>query len=202
MRWCPVMLLLLFPSLAVAWPVGGARLTGAFDEQVGPEIMADGSGGAYVSWADWRDFIASQSNLSDLYMQHVTSSGDIAPGWPMDGLRIAGGSGTQGSVWRMAPDGVGGVLIVFGDTRVDFGDLYLQRITASGEVAAGWLDGGIPLGVGPGATAGTANAPTVVCPLATPAMPTMPITPTASPMPHANAQIFMCPRKRADRGPR
>ena len=150
MRWCPVMLLLLFPSLAVAWPVGGARLTGAFDEQVGPEIMADGSGGAYVSWADWRDFIASQSNLSDLYMQHVTSSGDIAPGWPMDGLRIAGGSGTQGSVWRMTPDGVGGVLIVYGDTQVDFGDLYLQRVTADGAVAPGWPVGGVPVGLGPG----------------------------------------------------
>lgn len=151
MRWSPVLLMLLFPALSVAWPVGGARLTGARGEQINPDVVVDGIGGAFVSWVDQRDYGSGvPPGLSnDCYLQHVMSNGAISPGWPADGLVIATGIWDQ-FPWRMAPDGVGGVLIVFGDTRVDFGDLYLQRITAAGAVAPGWPDGGVPLGVGPG----------------------------------------------------
>ena len=143
-----VLLILLAPSLALAaWPLDGVRLTGAQDDQAGPEMISDGSGGAFVSWADWRNFGALNTG-TDLYLQRVSASGLLSPGWPVDGLAVAVGPGTQGNEWRMAPDGSGGVLIVYGDTRFDLGDLYLQRITAAGAVAtvvrerltAGWHD--------------------------------------------------------------
>src|SRR5262245_996032 len=149
MRWSPLLLLVLAPTLAWCWPPNGVRLTGAPDDQAGPEITSDGAGGAFVSWADWRNF-SPQNTGTDLYLQRVTAAGQVAPGWPVDGLAVATGPKTQGNGWRMLPDGVGGVLIVYGDTQADFGDLYLQRITAAGEVAPGWPAGGVPLAMAPG----------------------------------------------------
>ena len=69
------LLILLAPSLALAaWPLDGVRLTGAQDDQAGPEMISDGSGGAFVSWADWRNF-GSLNTGTDLYLQRVTASG-------------------------------------------------------------------------------------------------------------------------------
>lgn len=148
MRWLPLLLLALIPRFASAWQADGVRLTRAMDSQVGPVIASDGDGGAFVSWADFRDFGPLNSG-SDLYLQRVTALGQIAPGWPLDGVLVAGGPGTQGNSWRMCPDRTGGVLIVYGDTRLDFGDLYLQRITAAGGIAPGWPVGGVAISVSP-----------------------------------------------------
>ncbi len=150
MRLPALYLLLLAPNLALAWSPNGVRLTGAPFAQVVPQITSDGAGGAFVSWADQRDYFnGTPIGRNDCYLQRVTVAGQIAPGWPLDGLPVATGPGDQGS-GILIPDGSGGVLIVFGDTRLDFGDLYLQRITAAGTVAPGWPVTGVPIGVGPG----------------------------------------------------
>lgn len=150
MRWAAVFLLLaLAPSAVSAWTTNGVRLTGAPREQQRPVLASDGAGGAFVAWIDYR---ASGPPLDlgiNLYLQHVTASGQIAAGWPQDGLAVAVGPGHQGT-WAIIPDGSGGVLIAYGDSNVDQGDVYLQRITATGAVAPGWPSAGVPIAVAPG----------------------------------------------------
>lgn len=150
MRSSPVLLLLLVPSIALAWPTNGVRLTSAWDGQAGPVIASDAAGGAFVAWTDLRDYFnGTPIGRNDCYLQRVTAEGQIAPGWPVDGLAVGTGPGHQLPV-ALAPDDGDGVLIVFSDTSVDFGDLYLQRITAAGTVAPGWPATGVPIAVGPG----------------------------------------------------
>lgn len=156
MRWS--LLLLLLPGSALAWPPNGVRLTGAANSQVVPQIVSDGTGGAFVAWIDRRDYFnGNPTGLHDCYLQRVTASGQIAPGWPVDGLPIATGPGHQVPM-SLVPDGVGGVLVLRSDTRLDFGDFYLHRITAAGTVAAGWPATGVPVAVAPG----TQGAPEMV----------------------------------------
>src|SRR6266545_7426218 len=108
-RWLPLFLIALAPSLASAWQPNGVRITGAPNDQQGPLLASDDMGGAFLTWLDFRaypDF--------DLYLQHVTAMGQIAPGWPVDGLPVAAGPGAQ-FAWTMIPDGSGGVLVLYGD---------------------------------------------------------------------------------------
>src|SRR5262245_54315104 len=149
MRWLPLLLPLLAPSLASAWQPNGVRLTGAQREQTRPLLASDGAGGAYVAWLDYRASGAPLDLGIGLYLQHVTGTGQIAPGWPADGLAVAAGPGHQGAE-ALIPDGSGGVLVVFQDTGADEGDVYLRRITAAGTIAPDWLAGGIPVATGPG----------------------------------------------------
>ena len=147
MRWLPLLLLAFAAGPSSAWPVDGLRVTGAPRAQISPKLASDGQGGAFAIWIDYRG--DAQLGLGvEVYLQHVTAVGQIAPGWPTDGLLVAGGPGHQnGGVFA---DGVGGVLVLYVDTSVDFSDLYLQRITAAGAVAPGWPVSGVPIGVGPG----------------------------------------------------
>ena len=141
-------ILVATPSLAWAWPPDGLRVTGAPRDQVAPSFASDGQGGAFVTWLDYRADGPLRNGL-DVYIQHITAPGAIAPGRPVDGLAVATGPGHQVAA-QLAPDGSGGVLVVFADTRLDDGDLYLQRLTSSGALAPGWPVSGVPIGVGPG----------------------------------------------------
>ncbi len=143
MRWHAFFLLLtVAPDLVSAWPINGVRLTGAPREQDRPIVASDGLGGAFVAWLDFRASGPPLEFGNDLYLQRVTSAGQIASGWPPDGLAIAARPGNQGAS-TMVPDGVGGALIPYRDASVDAGDIYLQRITAVGTIAPGWPAEGV-----------------------------------------------------------
>jgi hypothetical protein len=92
----------------------------------------------------------------DIYLQRLTGSGQVAPGWPPDGLPVCTAAGTQGIPEHgIVPDGFGGVLLVWGDRRHsgvdDFSaDVYGQRIQASSEIAPGWQPDGNPVCHWPG----------------------------------------------------
>src|SRR5207244_605885 len=76
-------------SVDPAWPVNGQALCAA-----GPgfslHIVADGDGGAIVTWVDQR--IGS----NDIYAQHVFGSGVVNPSWPADGRAVCTAAGDQG----------------------------------------------------------------------------------------------------------
>ncbi|HEY6865994.1 MAG TPA: hypothetical protein VI792_01990, partial [Candidatus Eisenbacteria bacterium] len=99
--------------------------------QDSPVIVADGAGGAYIAWEDWR------SGTSAIYAQHFTDAGVVAPGWPGDGLAVCPGPGSQ-SLPAIASDGAGGVFIVWQDRRGGPGDIDLERLDPSGMLAPGW----------------------------------------------------------------
>src|SRR4029079_10750865 len=73
-----------------------------------------------------------------------TASGEIAPGWPSDGLPVCIETGTKAGM-ILVPDGAGGALMSWGERRGgDFYDLYATRIDGSGVIAPGWVPNGTP----------------------------------------------------------
>jgi hypothetical protein len=129
-------------AIAPGWPESGLLLSDAAGAEYIPSVVSDGQGGAIVTWFDFR------GSSSDIYAQRVTAGGAIVPGWPSTGVLVCEDPGDQ-IFPRLVSDGSGGALFVWQDFRDDpRGDIYAQRITASGRVAEGWAPGGAPIATG------------------------------------------------------
>ena len=111
----------------------------ALGEQNAPTIIADGAGGAFVAWRDFRD--GSNANV---YLQRLSAGLALAPGWPVDGIAVAAAPAYQAG-FQLVLDGTGGVIVVWQDQRGGFFDIYAQRVTADGTIAPGWPEDGLPL---------------------------------------------------------
>jgi hypothetical protein len=95
-----------------------------------PIIVADGAGGAIVSYS-----------LDDgLYLQRLNGSGQIQ--WPENGIRVIDDE-YQG--YSIAPDGQGGVIVGWGVGKGLFRSekAYIQRVNADGKLL--WGEEGIRL---------------------------------------------------------
>ncbi len=123
------------PSGVVQWAVNGVALTSAANTQMYSTIISDGSGGAIVTWEDYRsgtDF--------DIYAQRINGVG--TPQWTSNGVALCTASSDQ-DYPKIASDAAGGAIVTWQDGRFDQGDIYVQRVTASGGVA--WTPNGVPL---------------------------------------------------------
>ena len=141
--------------IAPGWPADGLGACTATEDQYVSSLAPDGSGGVYVAWTDFRD---RPTNDSDVYLHRILADGSIAPGWPVNGLAIVTLAGVQ-DLARITPDGMGGVYIAWDDERSggsSSADVYLQRVTLSGEISAGWPLSGTNLSNAPGAQLGPA----------------------------------------------
>ena len=142
--------LLVCDRASADWPADGVELCSACRAR-GELIASDGAGGAFVVWTDARH---SPDGLNDdIYLQRVTASGAIAPGWPADGLAVCLAPGIQGAEY-ITPDVSGGVIVAWRDYRnaVPGGtgsDIYAQRVLANGTIALGWQVDGTPVTLAP-----------------------------------------------------
>ena len=137
-----------------AWPAGGRALltdapalATALAGQKEPVIVSDGDGGAIVAWQDGR----SNATESDVFAQHVLSSGAVDPAWPANGTALSTAAGFQLDL-VIVSDGADGAIVAWQDGRSaesDF-DVYAQHVLASGRVDPGWPAGGIALCTAPG----------------------------------------------------
>ncbi|UCF77896.1 MAG: hypothetical protein JSW03_07220 [Candidatus Eiseniibacteriota bacterium] len=127
--------ILLLPAYAAAsWQENGNPVCVETGTQQFPDVMPDGEGGAFIVWEDYRG-----SDL-DIYAQRLGPSG--AALWPANGVPICTTSGGQ-IFAEIAPDGAGGAIIVWEDRRAPGGDIYAQRVDASGAVL--WAENGVPV---------------------------------------------------------
>ncbi len=118
-------------TIATGWIPDGSRLCLGSAQEVSSVLVADGSGGAYVIWVDGR------SGDADLYAQHLTSTGAPAAGWSSDGRALCTARYAQYQLSACA-DGAGGALVAWQDYRAGHsGDIYVQRMLATGEPAWG-----------------------------------------------------------------
>lgn len=126
-------LLVLAAPARAAWPINGTPVCTVVTDQRYPEIIPDGSGGAIVTWADYRS-----GTSNDIYAQHVLSSGAPDPAWPLDGLVLC--AAVDGQIYpTLASDGAGGAIVAWYDYRSGTSyDIYAQHVTASGSVDPGW----------------------------------------------------------------
>jgi hypothetical protein len=106
------------------WPNDGRAFSTASGFQVASSIVADGAGGVYAVWQDFRE------GQSHVYGQYLGVGGTPAAGWPADGLRLASDASGQ-----LAPattsDGAGGVIVVWEQGLAE-GDLYASRVGPEG----------------------------------------------------------------------
>lgn len=141
-RAWPLFLALLVPrSAAAAWPTDpliNVPLCAVPSDQAAPTMVADGSGGAIVTWHDRRN------GDNDVYVQRVNSGG--VPKWALNGVALCAATGDQ---WYPAivSDGAGGAIVAWGDDRQGAfegnTDIYTQRINAAG--LPQWTEDGVAI---------------------------------------------------------
>ncbi len=110
-------------------------LSSAANDQLYPQPISDGAGGAIVAWADHRN-----GPNADVYAQRVNGSGTVQ--WTPDGLPISTVTNNQ-SVPQLVSDGSGGAIITWEDNRTGTYDIYAQRVNRDGSVQ--WAANGLPI---------------------------------------------------------
>lgn len=105
------------------WGPDGIALANV-STQLDPKIASDGSGGAIVAWADYRD---GNGLTATSYAQRVNAAG--APQWTPNGVALATPSGDQ-QYQAVVTDGVGGAVVVWSDYSSTA--IRAQRVSASG----------------------------------------------------------------------
>jgi predicted lipoprotein with Yx(FWY)xxD motif len=114
------------------WITDGVIVCSATGNQARPMAVSDGAGGAIVTWYDARN------GNWDIYAQRLDANGQ--PQWTDNGVPLCTATGDQ-AYPLIVTDGSGGAIVVWNDWRSDAsGDLYAQRINASGAVQ--WIANG------------------------------------------------------------
>ena len=126
-------------SGVVLWTADGVPISTAAGDQLNPTITSDGSGGAIITWMDYR------SGTYDIYAQSINASGVVL--WTADGVPISTAAGDQLNP-TIISDGSGGAIITWEDYRSGTYDIYAQRINASGAVQ--WTADGVPISTAAG----------------------------------------------------
>ena len=111
-------------------------------EQRTPRICSDGAGGAIIIWTDNRP----SNFLDDIFAGHLDSQGNRT--WDPWGVPICVAITGQDSP-DIVPDGVGGAIITWSDSRNDLPyepydhDIYAQHVNATGDSLWAW--NGVPV---------------------------------------------------------
>ena len=110
---------------AVQWTANGIFVCVETGRQEIPSIVTNGDHGAIVTWQDNRGVTGF-----DIYAQKVGNNGVLH--WPVTGALVSGATLDQ-SAPKMVPDGYGGAIIAWQDSRsaADY-DIYAQRMGNSG----------------------------------------------------------------------
>jgi hypothetical protein len=80
----------------------------------------------YVFWTDNRS-----CSHDDVFVQRITASGAVAPGWPEAGMPLYVTTAGQGSALAVS-DSAGGAIVVWRDGRTGTAHNYAQRIAPDG----------------------------------------------------------------------
>jgi hypothetical protein len=116
------------------WAANGVAICTAPNEQINPQLVSDGVGGAIVVWQDFR------AGNYDIYAQRVDAAG--VPQWTADGVVLCTEAYEQ-SLPQIVTDGAGGAFVSWRDLRAGNYDIYGQRVNAEG--VAEWGASGIAL---------------------------------------------------------
>jgi hypothetical protein len=103
------------------WTANGVALCTAANDQWSPTIVSDGSGGAIITWQDYR------SGPTDIYAQRFNALG-VAQ-WTANGAALSTAANDQLSP-TIVSDGLGGAIVTWQDARSGTADIYAQRVEA------------------------------------------------------------------------
>jgi hypothetical protein len=118
----------------VQWTNNGVPVCVVVFEQDTITMINDGSGGAILTWQDYR----SNNGFADIYAQRVNSNGAML--WTANGVNICSQAAAQRGP-KLVSDGMGGAFITWCDNRAGNYDIYTQRVGSSGAVQ--WTTNGV-----------------------------------------------------------
>lgn len=115
------------------WPGTAMPVCTAPNSQSSPGIIADGSGGAIISWQDPRS-----GAVPGVYIQRINPDGYIQ--WQSQGTPLC--TGQQGLlIGQTISDGSGGAIVAWHDRRNFYNNVFVQKIIANGTVQ--WTADGV-----------------------------------------------------------
>ncbi|MGB2868663.1 MAG: T9SS type A sorting domain-containing protein [Bacteroidota bacterium] len=107
------------------WSTNGEVVCSASDDQTVPSVVADGNGGALISWQDHRS-----GTTNDVYTQLINGGGTVE--WTGDGVATGTATGNQNTP-QVLTDAANGVIVVWLDYRSgSFPDIYASRLQFDG----------------------------------------------------------------------
>ncbi len=131
------------------WSINGIPVCTATGDQLHPQLCGDDSGGAIITWEDYRlSDCPLPSACSAIYAQHINLLGN--PVWTADGVQIVP-QGFMRENPKIAPDGLGGAIIAWEQNLADTiggSDIYARHLYSFGNVdtvAWGSSTDGLPI---------------------------------------------------------
>jgi hypothetical protein len=113
-------------SGSVKWDAAAVAVCSTSADQIFPAIGSDGTGGAIITWCDYR------SGTYDIYAQRIDTLGNLL--WTTAGAALCTAPGNQVSP-AIVSDGAGGAIITWYDYRSGSNwDIYAQRVDSLGAV--------------------------------------------------------------------
>jgi len=125
-------------AVAANWPAEGLPVCTARLSQYNLAISADGSGGVYLVWEDYRG-----GTTGDIFASRITADATIAEGWLTSGTPVCLAAGAQTEPTISA--GSGQVFIAWQDSRAGAPQLFGTSFDGQGTVTSGWSIGGSAL---------------------------------------------------------
>jgi predicted lipoprotein with Yx(FWY)xxD motif len=122
-------------SGVVLWPLNGVPVAIITNDHTMPKIVPDGTGGAIITWTDFRS-----GNYSDIYAQKINANG--IPQWTANGVPVCTAVNSQYNP-SLISDGNGGAIITWQDKRDGSFNIYAQRINSNGTSL--WTTDGVPI---------------------------------------------------------
>ncbi|MBN1676620.1 MAG: cadherin-like domain-containing protein [Kiritimatiellae bacterium] len=116
----------------VYWAANGVAVCAAASNQTAHELIGDNVGGAILVWEDLR------AGNSDLYAQRVSHTGAVY--WAANGIVICSDAAAQTDPY-LTPDGIGGTIVTWADSRGSDIDIYGQHLSTTGTVS--WTADGV-----------------------------------------------------------
>jgi len=118
----------------------GIAVCGESKNQLYPNLISDGSGGAIVTWQDYR------TGSFDIYAQRVDGQGELL--WQRGGVPVCRAEQNQFAP-ELVTDGKGGAIITWYDYRTGSDeDIYAQRLDSKGNFI--WTANGVSIFTGLG----------------------------------------------------
>ena len=108
------------------WNKDGVPIIKYHGEQFGQKLINDGNKGIIIAWIDRR----ADSLLANIYAQRINEQGKAV--WGSLGLEVASNFNTPKSYLSLIPDGSGGAIVIFKNTRKGKNEIYGQRVFNTG----------------------------------------------------------------------
>ncbi|MBI5838043.1 MAG: hypothetical protein HZB25_12465 [Candidatus Eisenbacteria bacterium] len=113
------------------WTTDGVVVCSATGDQTAAVSVPDGAGGAILAWQDGR-------TGSSIYLQRMSAAG-VAQ-WTANGVMACNNANVQ-NYPAVAPDGAGGMIVTWEETRSSNLNIYAQRLSAAGVLQ--WTASGV-----------------------------------------------------------